>query len=77
MMGLDDDETFGAMVDVCLKANAAVVESGTPAMIAMMRALLWQLGQEAAQRDARAEIEARWRFQADHTDKLHSVSGSV
>lgn len=56
---MGDDKKFGAMVDVCLKANAAVVETGTPAMIAMTRALLWQLGQEAAQREARAEEDAR------------------
>ncbi|TXM73219.1 hypothetical protein FV218_11675 [Methylobacterium sp. WL69] len=56
---MGDDKKFGAMVDACLRANAAVVETGTPAMIAMTRALLWQLGQEAAQRDARAEDAAR------------------
>lgn len=56
---MDEDQHFGEMVDVCLKANAAVVKTGTPAMIAMMRALLWQLGQEAAQREARAEKEDR------------------
>lgn len=56
---MDHDEKFGAMVDICLKANLAVVETGTPAMVAMMRALLWQLGQEAAQRAARAEDQAQ------------------
>ncbi|KQP06041.1 hypothetical protein ASF28_17620 [Methylobacterium sp. Leaf99] len=56
---MDDGKKFDTMVDACLRANAAVVETGTPAMIAMTRALLWQLGQEAAQRDARAEDAAR------------------
>ncbi|MDO9429458.1 MAG: hypothetical protein Q7T93_21870 [Methylobacterium sp.] len=56
---MGDGKKFDTMVDACLRANAAVVETGTPAMIAMTRALLWQLGQEAAQRDARAEDAAR------------------
>ena len=56
---MGDGKKFDTMVDACLRANAAVVETGTPAMIAMTRALLWQLGQEAAQREARAELEAQ------------------
>ncbi|MCJ2083546.1 hypothetical protein [Methylobacterium sp. J-090] len=58
LSGMGSDDNFGAMVDACLKAHAAVVKTGTPAMVAMMRALLWQLGQEAAQREARAGNKA-------------------
>lgn len=65
---MDADEKFGAMVDICLKANAAVIETGTPAMIAMMRALLWQLGQEAAQREARADKEAQLDTKAEYAN---------
>ena len=63
---MEDDERFEAMADACLKAHEAVVEVGTPAMIALSHALLWQVGQELIQREERqkqmlryAEAEAR------------------
>ena len=52
---MEDDERFNAMAEACLKAHEAVADMGTPAMIAMTRALLWQVGQELAQREARRE----------------------
>ena len=52
---MEDDERFTAMAEACLKAHEAVADMGTPAMIAMTRALLWQVGQELAQREARRE----------------------
>lgn len=52
---MEDDKRFEEMADACLKAHEAVVEIGTPAMLAMTRALLWQVGQELAQREARRE----------------------
>jgi hypothetical protein len=48
---MEDDERFGAMAEACLKAHEAVADVGTPAMLAMTRALLWQVGQELAQRE--------------------------
>lgn len=63
---MEDDERFEAMADACLKAHEAVAEVGTPAMIALSHALLWQVGQELIQREERqkqmlryAEAEAR------------------
>ena len=63
---MDDDKQFNAMVDRCLKAHEAVIENGTPAMIALTRGLLLQVGQELLQREQRrkqllheAEVEAR------------------
>ena len=54
---MEYNESFESMADACLKAHEAVVDSGTPAMLAMTRALLWQVGQELAQREAhRAEM---------------------
>ena len=50
---MEDDERFNAMAEACLKAHEAVADMGTPAMIAMTRALLWQVGQELAQREER------------------------
>jgi hypothetical protein len=50
---MEDDERFEAMADACLKAHEAVAEIGTPAMLAMTRALLWQVGQELARREER------------------------
>lgn len=70
---MDDDKKFGAMVDACLRANTAVVETGTPAMIAMTRALLWQLGHEAVQREARAENEARQPPRAGHARRGRAI----
>lgn len=54
---MEDDERFEALANACLKAHEAVIEVGTPAMVAMTRSLLWQVGQELAQREARRE----WR----------------
>lgn len=48
---MEHDSRFEAMAEACLKAHEAVVATGTPAMIAMTRALLWQVGQELAQRE--------------------------
>ena len=48
---MDDDERFNAMAEACLRAHEAVIDVGTPAMIAMTRALLWQVGQELVQRE--------------------------
>ncbi|MCC0808691.1 hypothetical protein FPV16_21195 [Methylobacterium sp. W2] len=48
---MEDDERFNAMAEACLKAHEAVADAGTPAMLAMTRALLWQVGQELIQRD--------------------------
>lgn len=48
---MEDDERFNAMAEACLAAHEAVIKAGTPAMLAMTRALLWQVGQELAQRD--------------------------
>ncbi|MCJ2083353.1 hypothetical protein [Methylobacterium sp. J-090] len=70
---MGDDKKFGAMVDACLRANTAVVETGTPAMIAMTRALLWQLGQEAAQREARAEQEERHSPRAGYARRGRAI----
>lgn len=63
---MEDDERFEAMADACLKAHEAVAEVGTPAMIALSHALLWQVGQELIQREERqkqmlrhAEAKAR------------------
>ncbi|KQP48799.1 MULTISPECIES: hypothetical protein [unclassified Methylobacterium] len=50
---MEDDERFNSMVEACLAAHEAVIEVGTPAMLAMTRALLWQVGQELAQREER------------------------
>ena len=50
---MEDDERFTAMAEACLKAHEAVADMGTPAMIAMTRALLWQVGQELVQREER------------------------
>lgn len=50
---MEDDESFNAMVEACLTAHEAVADAGTPAMLAMTRALLWQLGQEITQRKER------------------------
>jgi hypothetical protein len=56
---MEDEERFEAMADACLKAHEAVAEMGTPAMLAMTRALLWQVGQELAQREERRKIMLR------------------
>lgn len=37
---MNDDERFEAMADACLKAHEAVVDIGTPVMLAITRALL-------------------------------------
>ncbi|KQP85397.1 hypothetical protein [Methylobacterium sp. Leaf117] len=52
---MEDDERFEAMADACLKAHEAVAAMGTPAMFAMTQALMWQVAQELAQREARRE----------------------
>ncbi|MCK2056698.1 MULTISPECIES: hypothetical protein [unclassified Methylobacterium] len=52
---MNDDERFEAMADACLKAHEAVVDIGKPVMLAITRALLWQVGQELSQREARRE----------------------
>ncbi|MHC2088896.1 hypothetical protein [Methylobacterium sp. CM6244] len=52
---MEDNERFNAMAEACLTAHEAVADVGTPAMFAMTRALLWQIGQELAQREARRE----------------------
>lgn len=53
---MEYDERFEAMADACLKAHEAVAETGTPAMRAMTRALLWQVAQELAQKDERRKM---------------------
>lgn len=50
---MQNNECFDEMADACLKAHEAVAEVGTPAMIALTRALLWQVGQEILQREER------------------------
>ncbi|MHC2001766.1 hypothetical protein ACYQR9_15125 [Methylobacterium sp. CM6241] len=50
---MEDDERFNEMAEACLSAHEAVIEAGTPAMIALTRALLWQVGQELSQREER------------------------
>ncbi|MHC2019934.1 hypothetical protein [Methylobacterium sp. CM6247] len=50
---MKDDERFNNMAEACLAAHEAVVEAGTPAMIALTRALLWQVDQELSQREER------------------------
>lgn len=57
---MEDDQRFDAMADACLKAHEAVSEMGTPVMLAMTRALLWQITQELAQREARREKMLRY-----------------
>ena len=54
-----EDERFNALAEACLKAHEAVAEVGTPAMIAMTRALLWQVGQELVQREERRKEKVR------------------
>ena len=44
------DEDFDLMVDRCRKAHEAVLEHGTPEMLAFTTALLHALGKEAARR---------------------------
>lgn len=57
---MDNDERFAAMTDACLKAHEAVMEAGTPAMIAMTRALLWQVGRELMQCEERRKQMLRY-----------------
>jgi hypothetical protein len=57
---MDDDNLFDEMADACLKAHEAVAQVGTPAMLAMTRALLWQVGQELAQREERRAAALRF-----------------
>ena len=66
---MEDDERFEAMADACLAAHEAVTEMGTPAMLAMTRALLWQVGQELAQREARRE---KMLQNADHEKRANA-----
>ena len=51
---MEDDESFNAMVEACLTAHES---GGRPLarqqLLAMTRALLWQLGQEITQRKER------------------------
>ena len=48
---MEDDSHFEATAAACLKAHGAVADVGTPAMFAMSRALLYQIGQELVQRE--------------------------
>lgn len=57
---MEDDERFEAMADACLKAHEAVAEVGTPAMLALSRALLWQVGQEFTPREERRKQMLRY-----------------
>ncbi|KQO59059.1 MULTISPECIES: hypothetical protein [unclassified Methylobacterium] len=57
---MEDDERFNAMAEACLTAHEAVIEAGTPAMIALTRALLWQVGQELSQREERRKEALRY-----------------
>jgi hypothetical protein len=57
---MEDDERFNAMAEACLKAHEAVADVGTPAMLAMTRALLWQVGQELAQREEQRKEMLRY-----------------
>lgn len=52
---MEDDERFNSMAEACLTAHEAVIGVGTPAMIALTRALLWQVGQELSQREERCK----------------------
>jgi hypothetical protein len=45
-----DDDVFAMMVDACLAAHEAVLRSGTPEMKMLCRALLMEIGREAAKR---------------------------
>lgn len=65
---MKDDERFEAMADACLKAHEAVAEIGTPAMLAMTRALLWQVGQELAQREERRKQMHRYARASETRD---------
>lgn len=65
---MEDDERFEAMADACLKAHEAVAEIGTPAMLAMTRALLWQVGQELAQREERRKETLRYARASEMRD---------
>ena len=56
---MEHNGRFEAMAEACLKAHEAVVATGTPAMIAMTRALLWQVGQELAQREEKHKTVLR------------------
>ena len=56
---MEDDERFEAMADACLKAHEAVADIGTPAMLALACALLWQVGQEIMQREERRKQTLR------------------
>lgn len=49
---MGEEDRFGEMVDNCLKARAALKKSGTPEMMALMDALLFLIGREAAKRAA-------------------------
>ena len=53
---MDEDEHFGAMADACLKAHAAVTDSGTPEMLFFARSFLLLIGREAAERAAGNQI---------------------
>ena len=50
---MNDDKQFEVMVEACLKVHEAVVESGTSEMLALSRLLLFQIGRECVQREAR------------------------
>ena len=65
---MENDERFEAMADACLKAHEAVAELGTPAMLAMTRALLWQVGQELAQREERRKEMLRYAKASEKKD---------
>lgn len=69
---MEDDERFEAMADACLKAHEAVAEVGTPAMLAMTRALLWQIGQELAQREERRKMVLRYARASEITDMVEA-----
>ena len=69
---MEDDERFEAMADACLKAHEAVAEVGTPAMLAMTRALLWQIGQGLAQREERRKMVLRYARASEITDMVEA-----
>lgn len=71
---MEDDERFGEMADACLKAHEAVAEMGTPAMLAMTRSLLWQVGQELVQREERRKQMLRYAQVEQHDSANQPLS---
>lgn len=57
---MEDGDRFDALAEACLKIHEIVAEVGTPAMIALARALLWQVGQEIMQREERRKQTLRF-----------------